>query len=166
VQHDRSAQEALERLKERLGLWFPPVNLGIITVIMGALAFVNSVMVGWYFLRQQRHNSKRTSRLSAVVLVLAGLGLYGYEISQGVQLMIQPSDTGIVPVIATIIVAVYGLGLTRAWQLLGAQRYSILSTISMMRDLDEPVIGEEEAAGSAASTTTGVAVPPQPGPQP
>jgi hypothetical protein len=114
----------------------PLINLGIITVIMGALAFVNSLTLGWYFLRQ-RDTSKRTSRLSALVLVLFGLGLYGFEISQGVQLMIQPSEVDIVRVLASIIVAVYGLGLTRAWQLLGAQRYSIISRISVMRDLDE-----------------------------
>jgi hypothetical protein len=143
----------------------PGINLGIITVIMGALAFINSLTLGWYFL-QQRNNSKRTSRLPALVLVVFGLGLYGYEISQGVQLMIQPSEVDIVKVLASIIVAVYGLGLTRAWQLLGAQRFSIISRISVMRDLDEPLIGAEEAPGSAASTTTSAAVPQQPGPQP
>lgn len=143
----------------------PGINLGIITVIMGAIAFVNSVTLGWYFLQQQRDNSKRTNRLSALFLVVFGLGLYGYEISQGVQLMIQPSEMGIVTVLASIIVAVYGLGLTRAWQLLGAQRYSIISRISVMRELDEPVIDEEEAPGSTASTTTSAAVPQQPRPQ-
>jgi hypothetical protein len=87
----------------------PGVNLGIITVIMGAIAFVNSVTLGWYFLQQQRDSSKRTGRLSALFLI---------------------------------------------------------SRISVMRDLDEPVIDEEEAPGSASSTTTSAAVPQQPRPQP
>jgi hypothetical protein len=144
----------------------PGINLGIITVIMGALAFVNSLTLGWYFLQRRRDTSKRTARLSSLVLVVVGLGLYGFEVSQGVQLMIQPSEMGIVTVLTSIIVAVYGLGLTRAWELLGAQRYSLLARISVMRELDEPVIGEEEAPGSAVSTTTSSAMPQQPRPQP
>jgi uncharacterized membrane protein len=116
----------------------PGLNLGIITVIMGTLAFVNSLTLGWHFLQRQRDTAKRTNRLSALILVLFGLGLYGFEISQGIQLLIQSGDIGEVRVLASIIVAVYGLGLTRAWQLLGAQRYSLLARISVMRDLDEP----------------------------
>jgi hypothetical protein len=142
----------------------PGINLGIITVIMGALAFVNSLTLGWYFLRQL-DSTKRTSRLAALVLVVFGLGLYGFEISQGVQLMIQAGEVDIVRVLASIIVAVYGLGLTRAWQLLGAQRYSLIARIGVMRDLDERVTGQEEAPGSAASATASAAVPQPPKPQ-
>jgi hypothetical protein len=142
----------------------PGINLGIITVIMGALAFVNSLTLGWYFLRQL-DSTKRTSRLAALVLVVFGLGLYGFEISQGVQLMIQAGEVDIVRVLASIIVAVYGLGLTRAWQLLGAQRYSLIARIGVMRDLDERVTSQEEAPGSAASATASAAVPQPPKPQ-
>src|SRR5215467_5789083 len=60
----------------------PGINLGIITVIMGTLAFVNSLTLGWHFL-QRRDASKGTNRLSALILVVFGLGLYGFEISQG-----------------------------------------------------------------------------------
>ena len=146
----------------------PGPNLGIITVIMGALAFVNSLTLGWNFLQRRRDASKRTSGLSSLILVVFGLGLYGFEVSQGIQLVLQPRDTDIVTFLASIIVAVYGLGLTRAWQLLGAQRYSLLGRISVMRELDEPVTGEEEAPGSAGSSTitSAAAVPQQPGPQP
>jgi hypothetical protein len=144
----------------------PGVNLGIITVIMGAIAFLNSVTLGWYFLQQQRDSSKRSNRLSGLILVVVGLGLYGYEISQGLQLLIQPADTGIIGVVASIMVAVYGLGLTRAWELLGAQRYNLLASISVMRELDEPAVGGEPELTSPASTTTRTEVPQQPRPQP
>jgi hypothetical protein len=144
----------------------PRVNLGVIAVIMGALAFANSVTLGWYFLRERRDTSKRTARLSSLFLVLVGLGLYGYEVIQGIQLMLQPSTTGIVTLLTSITVAVYGLGLTRAWELLGAQRYGLIARISVMRESDDLLIGEEEAAGSAASTTTSAGRPQQPRPQP
>ena len=127
----------------------PGYNLSIIVLIMGSMAFVNSVALGWYLLRERRRNAKPSAgaSLSSVLLILAGLGLYGYELAQGFQLVLHPNDIGIVHVVVGIIVAVYGLGLARAWELLGAQRYNLLARMSALRDLDES--GGEKSAEPA-----------------
>jgi hypothetical protein len=118
----------------------PGYNLAIIVLVMGSMAFVNSVTLGWYLLREQRRKIKpgSSTSLASVLLILAGLGLYGYELAQGFQLMLHPNDIALVKVVVGIIVAVYGLGLARAWELLGAQRYNLLARLSALRDLDLP----------------------------
>jgi hypothetical protein len=117
----------------------PGYNFGVIVVIMGSMAVVNSVMLGWYMLQVRRRRAKPGSRLtpSSVVLILAGLGLYGYQLAQGVQLIVHPGNTGIVKVLVGIVVAVYGLGLARAWELLGAQRFNLLTRLNAVGDLDQ-----------------------------
>ncbi|MGO8947158.1 MAG: hypothetical protein ACLQUY_05750 [Ktedonobacterales bacterium] len=127
----------------------PGVNLGIIVLILGAFAFANSMMLGWYLLRQRQRSGKSSKRsaMPSFILILVGLGLYGYELYQGFGLLVPPNDTGIVRVLASIIVAVYGLGLTRAWELLGAQRYNLLSYISVLRDVDDQGDGEPSPQG-------------------
>jgi hypothetical protein len=115
----------------------PGYNLAIIVLIMGSMAFVSSITLGWHLLREQRRNAKPGTSLASVFLILAGLGLYSYELAQGFQLVLHPGDIGLVKVVVGIIVAVYGLGLARAWELLGAQRYNLLARLSAQRDLDQ-----------------------------
>jgi hypothetical protein len=121
----------------------PGYNLGIIVLIMGTMAFINSVTLGWYLLRERLRHAKpgSSASLSGVLLIVAGLGLYGFELVQGFQLVLLPRGASAVDFVSTlvgILVAVYGLGLVRAWELLGAQRYNLLARLSALRDLDEP----------------------------
>ena len=47
------------------------------------------------------------------------------------------------------VVAAYGLGLVRAWQLLGARRFGLLGWLNVLREMDV----EGDAAASSASST-------------
>jgi hypothetical protein len=111
----------------------PGAGLGFIAAIMGALALVNSFTLGWHLLRR-RHDWMGTLRRAFLVLV--GLAIYGYELFYGIQLIAHPKDVGLVYVLASLLVAVYGVGLTRAWELLGAQRYSLLGRLSLLREVE------------------------------
>ena len=63
--------------------------------------------------------------------------VYGYQLAQGLELVLHPGGTGIVKVLVGIIVAVYGLGLARAWELLGAQRFNLLAGLNAMSEQDQ-----------------------------
>jgi hypothetical protein len=123
----------------------PGYNLAIIVLVMGSMAFVTSLALGWHLLGEQRRGGKlgSSTSLSGMLLILAGLGLYGFELAQGFQLVQHPTDINIVKTLVGVIVAVYGLGLARAWELLGAQRYNLLAQVSPLREMDQP---DEEKA--------------------
>jgi hypothetical protein len=64
--------------------------------------------------------------------------IYGLELYYGMRLLVRPASLGYVYTLAGLLVAVYGLGLTRAWQLLGARRFGFVGWLSLLRELDEP----------------------------
>jgi hypothetical protein len=112
----------------------PGGGLGAIAIVMSTLALLNSVTLGWQLLR---HRHDWMSTLRRAFLVLVGFTIYGYELYYGIQLTAHPADVGTVYVLAALLVAVYGLGLTRAWELLGAQRYGLLGQLSLLREVEE-----------------------------
>ncbi len=130
----------------------PGGGLGAIAVVMGTLALLNSLTLGWQLLRH-RHGWMGTLRRAFLILV--GFTIYGYELFYGIQLVAHPADVGTVYVLAALLVAVYGLGLTRAWELLGARRYSLLGRLSLLREVEEtaPTSAGTAPAPGASSTT-------------
>ena len=116
----------------------PVLALPFIVLVMSALAMGSTLVLGRHLLQQQPqagHTSKPESRLQGGLLLVVALGLYGFQFYEGLQLALHPSGAAdTVAVLASLIVAVYGLGLTRAWQLLGAQRYSVFSEFRAPQD--------------------------------
>lgn len=73
------------------------------------------------------------------VLVVATLVIYGFEVLYAWQVLRQPADRSPIYAISSLILTIYGLGLVRAWELLGARRSGLLAFLSPLRDLGEPV---------------------------
>ncbi|HEY6540659.1 MAG TPA: hypothetical protein VIZ18_06965 [Ktedonobacteraceae bacterium] len=107
-----------------------PINLGQIIIIMSLVGFGSTAFYSFNLLRnlKDRHNLFARS-----LLLLAGLFIYGFEFYIALLMLNKPANPSPFYGLSSLLLAVYGLGLVRAWQLLGAQRYGILSWLNPLR---------------------------------
>ena len=138
----------------------PKANLGVTAIIMATLGLQNAASTGLRLLTHQvhhyRHDRLLVLRLArAAFLAVVSLILHGFEFAYARLLIVNERDVGAVFELATLILFVYGVGLTRAWQLLGAPRGGLLSWLNPLNDL------EEERPTPATNKPEAGAPPPQ-----
>jgi hypothetical protein len=75
--------------------------------------------------------------LRALVFVAVSLILYGYEVVLAVLLLMPPGAVAFVSTLSVILLGVYGLGLVRAWELLGAPRSSLMGWLNPLHEASE-----------------------------
>lgn len=119
-----------------LGALAPKTNLGWITVIMALAGTSGSLTMGWNLLR---HRARWQNVLRTLLLLVGSLIVYGYELYFGLDLIKNPQDTGIVFILTELLIVVYAIGLIRAWELLGARRYGLLSWLSPLHEANETI---------------------------
>jgi hypothetical protein len=105
------------------GALVPRTQIGGFTVVLGSFALIQTLSLlrllgGW---RRQR------TLLRGVVLFLGSGALYGYEIALGLQLLLRPSRTEPLEALVEVLLAAYGVGLIRAWEVLGGRGSGLLS---------------------------------------
>lgn len=106
-----------------LGALIPFSNLGIITIFMGSVGLLNTLALGSHLMKQW---AGWRVLLQRVILLLASIILYGYEIYFAILLLTTPNDSGPLYGMTGLLIGIYGLGIVRAWQILGAQRFTVL----------------------------------------
>src|SRR5262249_52332666 len=111
-----------------------PGGLGDVALMMSFLAIVSTLNLGRRLLKQW---SGWQSLLRRGFLVVLGLAVYGYEFYLAARFIASPQDVGYVAALASVLMGIYGLGLVRAWELLGARRYGIVGWLSLLRDVPE-----------------------------
>jgi len=107
----------------------PARAFGPIVCVMGALSFVATMRLGYTLLRPGADGKRLTITqvMRRSSLVLASLIIYGMQVWQGVEASnADPHSTGAFIFVASLLVAVYGIALTRMWSLLGARRTASL----------------------------------------
>jgi hypothetical protein len=123
------------------GALLPGAGIGGFALVMGALSTWSCLTAAVGLIRHlPEDRTARPGRQLArgLVLVLAGQLIYGWEIAAGWQAVQAPKDVGPVWTIANLVIAAYGLGLVRAWELLGARRgVGLLRWLSPLGDSDE-----------------------------
>jgi hypothetical protein len=94
----------------------PPPQLGFFAIALGIVCLSQTLSLVRLWPRWQRE--RRLVRGLTIFLVSAGI--YSYEIVTGVQLVRTPTDTAALTTLMDLLMGTYGLGLVRAWELLGA----------------------------------------------
>ena len=117
-----------------LGALIPTSNLGWVTLVMSLTGVSSSLSLGWNLLS---HRQRWQSVLRNMVLLVGSLIVYGFEFYYAVDLMKAPQDTGAVLALTELLMVVYAIGLIRAWELLGARRFGLLSWLSPLREVNE-----------------------------
>jgi len=110
----------------------PHFNFGTLIVIVSLLSLLTSVFQAWSLLRLRKGWQ---SFLRRAVLVFLSVGLYGLELRDGVGLIIASTQVGFVYELLFVLLGAFALGLTRAWELLGAQRYGFGGWLSPLQDV-------------------------------
>jgi len=111
-----------------------PTNIGYITLLMSTIGIINSSLFGWKLLKQLESWQIAVQRM---FLILVSFIIYGYELYYAILIIKEPDNVGNIYALAGLLLAVYAIGLTRAWQLLGARRFGLGGWLSPLRELDE-----------------------------
>lgn len=118
----------------------PTAGVGPVVALMGAFSCVATSRLAINLLLR-RDDGKRltlTQLARRLSLIVASLVIYGLEIWQGFQL---PTTANVNPdaiiFVAFLIVATYGLALTRMWSLLGARKDSVFAWLNVLNDIEE-----------------------------
>jgi hypothetical protein len=124
-----------------------PGSIGPITLIMSTIGLINSLLLAWNLLKERERWQNVVRR---IFLILVSIIIYGYEFYYAILIILQPDSVGNIYTLAALLLGVYGIGLTRAWQLLGARRFGLGGWLSPLRELNEttPIRAQEEAEKS------------------
>ena len=117
-----------------LGALIPRANLGWITLIMSIVSLTHSLTFGWILLRQR---TSWIQTLRRAFMIVVSLTIFGFELVYAVLLIQSSSQPDPVFVIAWLLLGIYGIGLIRAWELLGARRYGLFSWLNPLRDTND-----------------------------
>jgi hypothetical protein len=118
-----------------LGALIPAsTNLGWVTLVMSLTGISSSLALGWDLLRRQQ---RWQSVLRNIVLLVGSLFVYGFEFYYALDLLKAPQNTGAILALTELLIVVYAIGLIRAWELLGARRFGLLSWLSPLREVNE-----------------------------
>lgn len=97
-------------------------HIGITLLVMGLIGLISTFNAAIHLIRRP---FRFTSILRKMLLVLAGLIFYGYELYYSVQSLQSPNNESPLVNVAPFLVILYVLGATRAWELLGIRRYRL-----------------------------------------
>jgi hypothetical protein len=135
-----------------LAALIPNDNFGLVVVPISGLCLLTTLIQAWPLLRRRKG---WLSFLRRAFLVLLSIVLYGLELLNGYQLLMAPSHVGIVYGLVSCLIGAFAVGLIRAWELLGAQRYGLMGWLSPLRDLpDSESISRQENSHTATEQST------------
>jgi hypothetical protein len=125
-----------------------PGNIGLVALIMSALGLTTSSLLAWNLLKERE---RWQNVLRRVFLILVSIIIYGYELYYVILIFKEHNNVGNIYTLAGLLLVVYGIGLTRAWELLGARRYGLFGWLSPLRELNEtvPIRTQEETETSS-----------------
>ena len=128
----------------------PHFNSGTLIVPFSSLSLLTSLIQAWSLLKLRKGWQ---SLLRRAFLVFLNLGLYGLELWNGVGLITDPTQVGFVYGLLFVLLGVFFLGLVRAWELLGAQRYGFGGWLNPLQDVhDSEPFSRADTADSASGT--------------
>lgn len=129
----------------------PGESIGWVTLVMSFLGLWSTLFLGWSLLKHPTGWQSTTRRFS---LILVSIVIYGYELYVALILIKAPLDPYGTFTLATLVGVAYGLGLVRAWQLLGAHRFSPVNWLNPLQDVDAQ-LSDEEREGSRPASKSG-----------
>jgi hypothetical protein len=146
-----------------LGALIPQVNIGWFALFVSGGSLMTTLSLAANVLKSRAGwlNLLRRGFLVAVSLVL-----YGFEFYFAVLVFKTPTDVSAIYSLTALLLGVYGLGMSRAWQLLGAPKGGLLGWLSPLYDLHHHAPAapppQESAGAHTAEAVSATAQPPAP----
>jgi hypothetical protein len=125
-----------------------PWNVSSLILLMSAFGLSNSLFLAWNLLKDRQGWQNVLRR---IVLILASFVIYGYELYIAIHLLYQPNNLGSFYTLTGLLLTVYGIGLVRAWQLLGARRYGLMRWLNPLTEMNGtmPITNDVESRRSS-----------------
>jgi hypothetical protein len=126
-----------------------PENVGYITLVMSFAGLTNSFYLTRNLLKDRPGWQSVVRR---IYLILVSYIVYGFEVYYAILLIKEPpGNPDSFYGLTALLIAVYGIALLRAWQLLGARRYGLLGWLSPLHESNEkkPVSTSGQSTGSS-----------------
>ena len=112
-----------------------PENVGFLILLMSASGLVNSLFLAWNLLKERQSWQGWQNVLRRLFLILASFVIYGWELYVAIGLLYEPHNLGSFYTLTGLLLSVYGIGLVRAWQLLGARRYGLMRWLNPLTEM-------------------------------
>jgi len=121
-----------------------PGTIGSLTLLMSALGITSSSLLAWNLLKERE---RWQNILRRILLIVVSLIIYAFEFYNGIRILKEPEIVGNFYALSALLLGVYGVGLTRAWQLLGARRFGLGVWLSPLHELNEtkPIRTQDES---------------------
>lgn len=110
----------------------PATNVGGLALTMGLIGLTNTAGIAVKRVRRQ-HGWRAQAR--GGFLLLASFFVYAAQSWYSIALLRDYKDLGALFILTILIIVAYGIGLTRAWELLGGRRLGLTSWISLLLNL-------------------------------
>jgi hypothetical protein len=109
---------------------------------------LSTLSLSWSFVAQR---ANRAALRQGIVLLLASFILYGLQLFSAIYLLQTPRDTSSMNMALYVIVAIYGLAFTRAWELIGGQRFSLLGMLGIINHHAPPAAPPANVAATRSA---------------
>lgn len=124
----------------------PGTNISVVTLVMGALGMINSLVMVVNLVRLRLlKQTPLESTVRAMPLVLGGPIIYGFELQAALTLNGASRGTSAVNEVTYLLIVVYGFAIIRAWEVLGANRRGLVA--QLLLPLARRLPGDEEQPG-------------------
>jgi hypothetical protein len=130
-----------------LGSLLPGYNLGGFALVMSLIGLLNSSTLVLRIVKQRGSGALLVQR---ALLLLASFIIYGLECANGIGLINNGNDHRYVYTIGILLITIYGVALSRAWELLGADESGLRGLIDVLR---EPRPRSESSPNKASPPT-------------
>ncbi len=117
-----------------LGAVLPYWNIGGIALTMSLIGVLGTLNQGRLVLRPWPSWQNAVRR---AWLTVANLCLYVYQLIIAIQLLFSPAHDSLVFTLYILLMSIYGVGLLRAWELLGAQRTGLLAWLNPLYEISK-----------------------------
>ena len=121
----------------------PTINVGWVALVCGMWGTAAAVHLAGRFAQFHRHGARRVAPwrhlLRVASLSLVATVVYAIESLLGLRLIVEPSDEAAFGWLAAIIIAIYALGIARAWTLLGDPLYGWSGWLNPLQDMPDRV---------------------------
>lgn len=127
----------------------PNESLGYVTLIVGILDFVSSLAMIRSLLQ---HRVGWLDTIQRVVFLLGSFVIYGLEIYYATSLLQTPKNNMSLSSLASLLIIIYILGISRAWEVIGAPQFRFHDWIA-----DRLLKNEKKSTPKTSETASDVA---------
>ncbi|MGO8947486.1 MAG: hypothetical protein ACLQUY_07455 [Ktedonobacterales bacterium] len=126
----------------------PRSNIGYTAAVFALVGSINSVSLGVRLAQNRYQNRSHFEKGQLwirigrdLLLVIGSLLVYLFQLITAIQLIKNRGDLEAIYALSTTILVVDGIGLLRAWELLGARRSGLLGWLNPLEHVDPPASG-------------------------